>query len=193
MVSICTVNAQGQQSIGVFSMLKKRKKVKIEKVETAPPSGPGCQNPAEDDGALHPFISGVRMIEARGKAGTRQSGERSSDVMLHQLGDLYWGKKATRPPTGSEVRPPHSHNILWETPGECSSTSIKPTAHYEDCSLKAMRQRPSYCDIMVHLDGLGLRPALQPPAGLMITMESRDKVLSSVSENQDVYFSKMHI
>lgn len=57
MVSICTVNAQGQHSIGVFSMWGKKKK--IERVETAPPSGQGCQNRAEDDGELHPHTLGV--------------------------------------------------------------------------------------------------------------------------------------
>lgn len=40
-------------------------KKKIERVETAPPSGQGCQNPVEDDGELHPHTLGVSH---RGKA-----------------------------------------------------------------------------------------------------------------------------
>lgn len=36
-----------------------------ERGETAPPSGPGCQNPAEDDGELHPD---TLRVSSRGKA-----------------------------------------------------------------------------------------------------------------------------
>lgn len=62
MVSICTVNTQGQISIGVFSIVKKKK---TESGETTPPSGLGCQNPTEDDGELHPETLGTSN---RGKA-----------------------------------------------------------------------------------------------------------------------------
>lgn len=39
--------------------IKHVKKNKIERGETAPPSGQRCQNPAEDDGKLHPHSLGV--------------------------------------------------------------------------------------------------------------------------------------
>ncbi|KAI4829440.1 hypothetical protein KUCAC02_023481 [Chaenocephalus aceratus] len=59
----------------------------------------------------------------------------------------------------------------------------KPIAFYEDYIPEVVMQRALYHEVMAQLYKLGLRPALQYPAKLMITAENGDKVqLSSVEE-----------
>ncbi|KAI4806601.1 hypothetical protein KUCAC02_017419 [Chaenocephalus aceratus] len=59
----------------------------------------------------------------------------------------------------------------------------KPIAFYEDYIPEVVMQRALYREVMAQLYKLGLRPALQCPAKLMITAENGDKVrLSSVEE-----------
>ncbi|KAF3842858.1 hypothetical protein F7725_001707 [Dissostichus mawsoni] len=59
----------------------------------------------------------------------------------------------------------------------------KPIAFYEDYIPEVVMQRALYRQVMAQLYKLGLRPALQYPAKLMITTENGEKVwLSSVEE-----------
>ncbi|KAI4810855.1 hypothetical protein KUCAC02_013783 [Chaenocephalus aceratus] len=59
----------------------------------------------------------------------------------------------------------------------------KPIAFYENDIPEVVMQQALYREVMVQLYKLGLRPALQYPAKLMITAENGDKVrLSSVEE-----------
>ncbi|KAI4806458.1 hypothetical protein KUCAC02_017283 [Chaenocephalus aceratus] len=67
----------------------------------------------------------------------------------------------------------------------------KPIAFYEDYIPEVVMQRALYREVMAQLYKLGLRPALQYPAKLMITAENGDKVrLSSVEEAKKYFAAK---